>query len=136
MEAFWVVRALQEGNGEEGGVLTGLLGLAILLLFFVGLWKVFTKAGQPGWAAIVPFYNVFVLLRIVGRPAWWLLLIFVPFVNIVVLLVVYLDLAKRFGKGAVFGVGLWLLGFIFLPILAFSDATYTPPTPALRQQGL
>lgn len=97
----------------------------IIAFYIVCYWKVFTKAGQPGWAAIVPIYNIVVLLQIVGRPVWWIVLLLIPCVNIVIALLVYLDLARVFGKGTGFGIGLFLLGIVFLPILAFGDAEYT-----------
>ena len=100
-----------------------------LLVAFViaGVWKVFEKAGQPGWASIIPIYNVIVLLQIVGRPIWWILLCLIPIVNIVVIFIVYIDLAKSFGKDVGFGIGLALLGAIFYPILGFGDAEYQGP---------
>ena len=104
--------------------------LAVLVVMLASLWKVFTKAGQPGWAVIVPIYNVVVLLKIVGRPLWWLILFLVPLVNFVIGIIVYIDLAKSFGKGVGFGVGLLLLSFIFFPILGFGDARYAGPAAA------
>ncbi len=105
-----------------------IISLALVVLFFVGLWKVFLKAGKPGWAAIVPFYNLYVMLELVGRPWWWLLLmLFIPPVGFVLYIIVCVDLAKTFGRGTGFGVGLALLGFIFFPLLGFSDATYGGP---------
>lgn len=101
-----------------------LVELAILVFIIAGVWKTFVKAGQPGWAAIIPIYNFYILLKIVGRPAWWLILFLIPFVNLVIAIIVAIDLAKAFGKGTGFGVGLALLGFIFYPILGFGDATY------------
>ncbi len=106
------------------------IGLALGVLYIAAIWRVFTKAAQPGWAAVVPIYNVIVLLRIVGRPWWWILLILIPIVNIVILFMVAIDLAKCFGKGTGFGVGLVFLPFIFYPMLAWGDARYAPPTPA------
>lgn len=100
--------------------------LAILLLAIISMWKIFTKAGEPGWAAIVPIYNIIVLLKIAGKPAWWFLLMIIPFVNIVIALMVCISLAANFGKSTGFGVGLFLLGFVFGPILAFGDARYQP----------
>ena len=97
---------------------------AILVFVIASMWKVFTKAGQPGWAAIIPIYNTIVLLEIAGKPLWWLILLLIPFVSIVFLILVCISLAERFGKGAGFGVGLALLGIIFFPILAFGDARY------------
>jgi len=96
----------------------------------VALWRVFEKAGQPGWAAIIPIYNVYILCKIAGKPGWWVLLMFIPVVNIVILLLVKLDLARAFGKTPGFGIGLWLLPILFYPLLAFGDAQYRKPPPA------
>lgn len=104
-----------------------LLGIAIAVLIAAGMWKVFVKAGQPGWAAIIPFYNMYVLLEIVREPRWWMIMFFIPFVNIVFLVLTCLELASRFGKEVVFGLGLIFLPFIFFPILGFDVSTYTPP---------
>ncbi|HTB82251.1 MAG TPA: DUF5684 domain-containing protein [Candidatus Sulfotelmatobacter sp.] len=110
------------------GALIGLfvlaIELAIIVAIIAGMWKVFVKAGKPGWAAIVPIYNVIVLLEIAGKPLWWILLFFIPLVNIVMCVIVGLAIAKSFGKSDLFGVGLGLLGFIFYPVLGFSDAQY------------
>lgn len=116
-----------------GGVAALFTGTFLLLILIVAAiviaawWKVFTKAGQPGWAAIVPIYNFVILLKIVGRPVWWVILMFVPLVNIVIGIIVHLELAKSFGKGTGFGIGLILLGAIFFPILGFGDARYLGP---------
>lgn len=106
------------------GALGGLIGLAVAVVIIVGMWKVFEKAGKPGWAAIIPIYNIVVLLEIVGRPIWWIVLFFIPCANFVVLIMVAFDLAKRFGQGAGFAVGLILLPFIFYPLLGFGDSRY------------
>jgi uncharacterized membrane protein YoaK (UPF0700 family) len=98
--------------------------LAILVAIIAGFWKVFEKAGQPGWAAIVPIYNVIVMLQIAGKPIWWIVLFFIPLVNLVIAFIVNIEIAKRFGKDALFGVLLTLFGFIFYPILGFGDASY------------
>ncbi len=111
-------------EGASGGMLVPLVFLAVIVFFIAAMWKVFSKAGHPGWAALVPIYNVVVMLQIAGRPVWWLLLFFIPVVNIIVSLVVAVDIAKNFGKGTGFGLGLWLFGFIFYPILGFGDAEY------------
>lgn len=109
---------------SSGSIFPPLLMLAVIVFVIAGIWKVFTKAGRPGWACLVPIYNVIVLLQIAGRPGWWLLLMFIPFVNIIVSFVVVMDIAKAFGKGAGFGLGLFFLGFVFYPILGFGDAQY------------
>jgi hypothetical protein len=109
------------------------ISLAIMVLLFYSMWKVFVKAGQPGWAAIVPIYNAIIMLRIAGKPDWWVILFLVPLVNIVIAIIAYMAFAEKFGKSAGFGIGLALLGIVFFPILAFSDAKYiggptnTPP---------
>jgi hypothetical protein len=102
--------------------------LLIALLVIVAMWKVFTKAGRPGWAAIIPIYNMYVWCKIVGRPGWWVILMLIPLVNIIVGIVVCVDMAKSFGKGAGFGIGIALLGIIFLPILGFGSAQYQGPS--------
>ena len=102
-----------------------LLMLAILVLVIASFWVVFTKASQPGWASIVPIYNVIVLLKIANKPLWWVLLWLIPLVNIVIGILVSIAVAKNFGKTAGFGIGLTFLPFIFYPVLAWGDAQYT-----------
>lgn len=106
--------------------------LAIAAVMIIAYWRVFSKAGQPGWAAIVPIYNIIVLLQIVGRPLWFIVLFFIPFVNAIAAIIVAVDLAKSFGKGGGFAAGLIFLFPIFILILAFGDARYVGPsvTPA------
>lgn len=110
---------------EEGiGIVGSLLYLAVIVLILASMWKLFEKANKPGWAAIVPIYNIIVLLEIVKKPVWWIVLFLIPIVNFVIAIIIYIELAKAFGKSAGYGIGLLLLGFIFLPMLAFSDAEY------------
>jgi hypothetical protein len=89
-----------------------------------GMWKVFVKAGEPGWAAIVPIYNIIVMLKIAGKPVWWIVLFLIPVVSFVIAILVAISLAQRFGKSTGFGVGLAFLPFVFYPMLGFGDATY------------
>ncbi len=122
------------GSTAEAGTLSG---VAVLVLFvivlalsvvqFAAMWRIFTKAGEAGWKALIPIWNVVVLLRIGGRPRWWLILFVVPVANLVVAVMMFVGLAKAFGKGIGFALGLILFGIVFLPILAFGDATYRPP---------
>ncbi len=98
--------------------------LLILAAVLAGMWKVFEKMGRQGWEGIVPIYNIYVLLQVIGKPVWWLILFFVPLVNIVIAIIVCIEVAKGFGKGAGYAVGMVLLGFIFWPLLGFSDATW------------
>ena len=90
----------------------------------VSVWKIFSKAGQPGWASIIPIYNTVVMLQAVKKPIWWFILMFVPFVNIIIGLIVTHNLSKVFGKGVGFTLGLIFLPFIFYPILGFGSARY------------
>jgi hypothetical protein len=114
------------GNGVTSGGMW-LLWLLLFVVQVVALWKVFTKAGQPGWAAIIPIYNTLVLLRVVGRPWWWLLLLLVPFLNIVIYVIVMLNLAKSFGRGVGFGIGLIFFPIIWFLILGFGGSQYVGP---------
>ena len=96
----------------------------LFIVLLIAEWKIFTKAGKPGWAVIVPFYNVYTLFEIVGMPGWQFLLLLIPFVNIYIAIKVFIELAKSFGKTVGFGIGLILLSPIFLCILGFGDAKY------------
>ncbi len=105
-------------------IVMGLVYLIVLVVIIASMWKIYTKAGKPGWAAIVPIYNIIVLLEIIGKPTWWFVLMLIPFVNFIVAILVYVELAKVFGKSTGFAIGLLLLGPIFLPMLAFGSAQY------------
>ena len=98
----------------------------VVIIQIAAMWKVFEKAGKPGWAAIVPIYNIIVILNIAGKPWWWILLCLIPLVNLIVLIIVYISFARNFGKGVGFALGLMFLSFIFFPILAWGDAQYQP----------
>ncbi|AMV29454.1 hypothetical protein VT84_33985 [Gemmata sp. SH-PL17] len=123
----------QQGNNDAAGGALGLaccgpvflaFGLMIFVLFAIQ-WKIFTKAGQPGWAALVPFYNQWILVtEICKKEPLWFILFFVPIGNIVAAWVVCMELAKKFGKTETFGIGLFFLSPIFMAILAFGDAEY------------
>ena len=107
-----------------GALIVLVVYLAVLVAVIAGFWKVFVKADKPGWAAIIPIYNIIVLLEIAGKPLWWIVLFIIPLVNIVAAVLVGIAVAKSFGKSEAFGVGLGLLAFIFYPILGFGDAQY------------
>lgn len=104
-----------------------LFSLAIALFVIVAQWKVYEKAGQPGWACIIPFYNMYILLKIAGKPGWWLLLMLIPLVNIIYIVWTTNMVSRSFGKDEGFTLGLIFLGFIFWPILGFGDAVYLGP---------
>ena len=120
----------EEIFGLIGGLCGGLIGLAFGIFMIIAMWKIFTKAGKPGWASIIPIYNIWVMLEVVGRPGWWLLLLLIPGVNFVIGIILMVDLAKSFGKGGGFAVGLLLLPYVFFPILGFGKAQYQGPSAA------
>ncbi|MEI7946190.1 MAG: DUF5684 domain-containing protein [bacterium] len=98
--------------------------VALTVFLVVTMWKVFAKAGQPGWACLVPIYNTCVWLKIAGKPMWWFFLLLIPVVNFIIAILAVVGLANKFGKGGGFAVGLIFLPIIFYPILAFGDAEY------------
>jgi hypothetical protein len=125
MSLTWLLATMQEFEATAADTAPSLTVVVIVLALFlvvaIGLWKVFDKAGQPGWTAIIPFVNYFFLAMAAGKPAWWGILMFVPIVNIIVWFILSIDLAKRFGRGTGFGIGIALLPVIFIPILGFGD---------------
>jgi len=123
-----VVAALAAAGNLAGGIAFYIVAFALGIVEIIGMWKVFEKAGQPGWGAIIPFYNLYLLCKIAGRPGWWWALGLIPFFGgliwFILSLIVSLDISRSFGRSGGFGVGLWLLGFVFYPILGFGDARY------------
>jgi hypothetical protein len=113
--------------GAATGLFLGVLFLIwalVAIVMIAAMWRVFTKAGQTGWAILIPIYNGYVLLQVAGKPGWWLLLMLIPFVNIIIGIVVSVAVAEKFGKGVGFAIGLILLPIIFFPILGFGSAQY------------
>jgi len=105
-----------------------LFWLAVAVIVIIGGWKVFEKAGQPGWAILIPFFNAYILLKIAGRPGWWLILYCIPLVNVVIAIIVAVDIAKAFGQSAFFGfLLLFLLGGVGFLILGFGNYRYLGP---------
>ena len=127
---------LAQGDVDMGAlqsmlIVPTVIASAFLVLAIASMWVVFTKAGKPGWASVIPFYNMWVFVEICGKPPLWFVLLFIPCVHIFVAILLNFELAKVFGKGAGFGLGLTLLGFIFLPLLAFGDAKYQGASPMM-----
>lgn len=118
---------LQSSGDAVGGLVGLLFALVVLVAVVGGTWLTFSKAGEPGWAAIIPIYNLYVMIKIGGNEWWWLLLLFVPIVNIFVLAKISIDIAKSFGCGVLFGIGLCLIPAIFFPVLGFGDYEYRGP---------
>ncbi|MBP7109096.1 MAG: hypothetical protein KBA90_11110 [Chitinophagaceae bacterium] len=108
---------------------TGLIivWLVIVVFLIAAMWKVFEKAGQPGWAAIIPIYNIYIMTKIGGKPGYWVILCLIPIVNIIIIVWLYNMISKSFGKDEGFTAGLIFLGFIFWPILGFGSAKYLGP---------
>jgi ABC-type sulfate transport system permease subunit len=129
----------QDYSSEAAGIMAGIFGtiiliyLAIYVLMVVGLWKVFEKAGKPGWAAIIPIYNTIIMIEIVGKPTIWVLWCLIPCVNIVFGIWLINLMSKSYGEGEGFTVGLILLPFIFWPILGFGSSRYIGPSAAEAQ---
>ncbi|MDR9488357.1 DUF5684 domain-containing protein [Salibacter sp.] len=101
--------------------------VVITVLLIVSQWRIYSKANKPGWACLIPIYNIIVLLEIIGKPWWWLLLLLIPIVNIVFAIWMTNLLSKSFGKSEGFTIGLLLLPIIFYPVLGLGDAKYNGP---------
>lgn len=114
---------------ENVGLFGGIVYVAILILMIVSGWKLYEKAGKPGWAYIIPIYGTLVMLEIIGKPWWWLLLMFVPIVNVVILVWAINLLCKSFGKGVGYTIGLFIpiMNIILFAMLGFGDAKYEGP---------
>ena len=138
---------LAQASGNNGAAALGVL-LALIAAFgmillagyvvcLIGMWKVFTKAGQPGWAVLIPIYNVIVLLRVAGLPWYWVFALFLQIIPIIGLLAIVVlavmclhRISTRFGQGVGFTIGLTLLFPIFWLILGFGDSKYLGEQPA------
>jgi hypothetical protein len=101
-----------------------IFAIMVTVIEIVGAWFMFQKAGEPGWAAIIPIYNYLIAIKIAGKQWWYLLLMLIPVVNLVIYIIILNGLAKNFGKGTGFTVGLFFFRFIFIPILGFGNAVY------------
>lgn len=104
-------------------LLTGVF-LSLWVCYVGSLWLVYSKAGRSGWLIFIPIVNVYVMLRIAGKPGWYLLLLLIPIVNFFVLIFMWIDLGKAFGKGIPFGLGLIFFHWLFVIILAFGQSEY------------
>lgn len=140
LHTFATLATLAQSSSDAGAIVAAIIGLVFTLFFFaliivtiIGLWKMFTKAGQPGWAALIPFYNIYIMCKIVGRPGWWLILMMLPVISIVISIIVSNDLSKSFGRGVGTTVGLVLVPFVFIPILGFGSAQYQGPAALVAE---
>jgi hypothetical protein len=117
-------------NSSSGIELIAVLALTIVI--FAGFWKMFEKAGEPGWAGIIPIYNLYVLVKISGNAWWWFILFFIPIVNFFATIKISIDIAGKFNRGVLFGLGLTFLSFIFYPVLGFGDYQYQETNSSAR----
>jgi hypothetical protein len=116
-------------TGDSGG---GGMAMIMQLVFFLifglpviaGFWKIFAKAGQPGWAILIPIYNSYIFTKVAGKAAWWTILLLIPGIGAIAAFIVLIDIARKFGKGTGFGIGLWFVPFICAPMLGFGSAQY------------
>ena len=121
------------GGGEIGVAFMAIMAavscmsFAVMGVMLASMWRIFTKAGEPGWAALVPIYNAIKLFGVTGTPVHWILFMFIPLVNLYFIFKHLLHLARSFGKGDGWAIGMMLFGVVFLPMLAFGDATYRGP---------
>lgn len=100
------------------------VSFALAILTIVAMWKLFKKAGKPGWAAIIPIYNIIVMLEIAGMPGWYVLLLLIPIVNVVISILIILRFVKAYGKGTGFGILTIFFAPIMYAIMAFGDTKY------------
>jgi hypothetical protein len=122
-------------DGSSTGVLIAVYGVLLVLgiIHLIGFWKTLEKGGEPGAWSLLLLTGCFApvayvpMARLSGRPTWWVVLLYIPIVNFVVLAILSIDIAKSYGRSTGYGVGLWLLSFIFYPMLGFGPATYQGP---------
>ncbi len=105
-------------------LIVSIISLIISIIFVIGEWKAFKKAGKPGWAALIPIYNNIIMLEIADLPLWYLLLYLVPFANIYVIFKTFIEFAQKYGKSTGFGVAMVFFPYIFMPIIGFGSAQY------------
>ena len=101
-----------------------LLSLVFTVYMYASMWRIYAKAGEPGWTAIIPVYSIIILLKIVNKPWWWFFLLLIPVANIVFAIILTHRLSKAFGNGVGFTLGLIFLPFIFIPLLGFGDYSF------------
>jgi hypothetical protein len=119
-------------NGTGTGGIELFAVLALTIVIFAGFWKTFEKAGEPGWAGLIPIYNLYVLVRISGNDWWWFLLLFIPVINFFALAKISINVAGKFNRGVMFGLGLMFLSFIFYPVLGFGGYQYQDTTSSAK----
>ena len=135
MLAQLTTTATSSSDGVSGSTAAVILfAVAIIsVLHIIGMWKVLVKGGEPGAFSLLNLITCLIpvsfipIMRMIGRPTWWVVLLYIPIVNLVVILIVSIELSRSFGKGTGFGIGLWILAPIFYLILGFGSSTYRGP---------
>lgn len=114
------------------------LWLFFTAFYLICYWKIFVKAGRPGWESLIPIYNLYIITKISGKNGWWLLYLLIPLANIYFIIVLIRSFARSFGQGVGFTVGLIFLGFIFYPLIAFGNIHYVGPNgvPAVAKEDI
>lgn len=132
--SLYAPAAQSDPSSVWAGIFIALI-VALAATLIVSLWHIFAKAGRPGWASLIPLYNVIVLLNLIGRPWWYVVFVFIPGANAVLAVILCFGAARSFGKGWPFALGMILLPFIFLPVLAFGSARYVGPLGPNYRRG-
>ena len=112
-----------------------LFNLTLVGVFCAGIWRVYAKAGLPGWGGLIPVYNLVLWMRLGGKPGWWAIWLFVPFLNLVIYTIVTFEVAKNFGKGVAYTLGLLLVPPVFYATLGLGSAQYNATLLRLRQRA-
>jgi hypothetical protein len=112
---------------QQALMMWSVIGLLLTILGIVVGWKIFVKAGEPGWGILIPIYNIVLMCRIGGRPGWWAILFFIPVIWFVPAVLVPLGMAKNFGKGVGFAIALMIPAINMIPLvmLAFGDVEFS-----------
>lgn len=118
---------MQEDSMYIGMLVMIIFISVVVILMAAGMWRIFEKAGEPGWACLVPIYNLYVYCKIIGKPWYWMFLMCLPYIGTIWQIWSHNMLSKSFGKENGFTVGLVIVPFIFYPILGFSDTQYLGP---------
>lgn len=133
-ELYQTQEALSLGASPNAGALAGVIAsmsmflfvfFALIVLLIIAQWKLFTKAGEPGWKSLIPFYNLYIALKIAGMSGWWMLAFFIPVLNFIAAIIYSVNLAHVFGKSTAYGIFLlFFFSTIGTLMLAFGDAQY------------
>lgn len=111
----------------QGNPVATVIALVLVVLVIAAVWRIFAKAGEPGWKALIPFYNLYIEYKLFWGNGWLFLLTCIPIVNVVVGIMLCHKMSKAFGHGVGFTLGLIFLPYIFMVILGFNGDEYQGP---------